>query len=198
MLSCAISFSTAAFLSINDITPKDWAGNYNKYDVAHREMVLDTIKTSMYGGILVHHDIENIYSNISEWDLDIMAEYWLLSPYSDINWMTFSLVPSHCTKQWMDKMGLEGEAIPKGITTFNYNKSTYMALKLSRANNEHKMNAMATIDAYRRYPQALVREPGEGYVAILHWVDNVAGYSNSACMNNRVLAPLEMFESLTF
>lgn len=77
-------------------------------------MVLDTLKTSLYGGILVHHDIENLFSNISEWDLDIMADYWLLSPYSNVNWLTFSPVPSHCTQQWIEKMGLMGGAIPKG------------------------------------------------------------------------------------
>ncbi|KMQ91419.1 hypothetical protein RF55_8718 [Lasius niger] len=126
-----------AFLSINDITPKDWAGIYNKFDVAHRDMILNSLKTSLYGGILVHHDTENIFSNINKWDLDIMADYWLMSPYSNVNWMTFRPVPSHCTQQWMDKMGLLGGTIPKGTTTFHYKSLPYMAIKIAR-DNEHK------------------------------------------------------------
>lgn len=101
-------------------------------------MILNSLKTSLYGGILVHHDIENIFSNINKWDLDIMADYWLMSPYSNVNWMTFSLVPSHCTQQWMDKMGLLGGTIPKGTTTFHYKSLPYMAIKIARDNNEHK------------------------------------------------------------
>lgn len=198
MLSCAISFSSSAFLTINDITPRDWAGIYNKYDVAHRDLVLDTLKTSIYSGILVHHDIENLFSNISEWDLDIMADYWLVSPYSNVNWLTFSPVPSHCTQQWIDKMGLAGGMVPKGTTTFNYRQMTYMAMKVMRDHNEHKFNMMATIDMYRRFPQALVREPGSGYECVLHWVENVAGYSNAACSEHRILSPADMYESLTF
>lgn len=198
MLSCAISFSTASFLTYNDITPRDWAGIYNLYDVAHRQTVLDTLKTTMYGGLLVHHDVENLYSNISEWDLDIMAEYWLMSPYSNINWLTFSPVPLHCTLQWMDKLAMTGGTIPKGVTTFRYKNMPYMAIRLARDNIEHKMNSIGTIDAYRRVPQCLVREPGEGYEPVQHWIDNTAGYSNAACSQNRVLAPADMYESMTF
>lgn len=198
MLSNAISFSTSAFLSINDITPKDWSGIYNKYDVAHRDMVLDTLKSSMYGGLLVHHNVENLFANISEWDLDIMSEYWLLSPYTDINWMTFSPVPAHCTQQWIDKLGLTGGVVPKGVTTFRYKTLPYMAMKISRDHAEHKLNLVTTIDVYRRFPQILAREQGEGYERVLHWVDNVAGYSNAAPAQNRVLAPTDMYESLTF
>ncbi|KAL0102399.1 hypothetical protein PUN28_017976 [Cardiocondyla obscurior] len=45
MLSCAVSFSMSVFLTSNDITPKNWNGLYNKYDTAHRDMVVDTLKT---------------------------------------------------------------------------------------------------------------------------------------------------------
>ncbi|XP_011686539.1 PREDICTED: uncharacterized protein LOC105449216 [Wasmannia auropunctata] len=198
MLSCAISFSTSAFLALNDISPRDWAGVDNRYDVAHRDSVLNAIKSAMYGGITVHLDIENIMSNIQEWDLDIMAEYFMLSPYNNVDWMTFSPVPAHCTQQWVDKMGLTGGTIPKEITMFYYKSRPYMAMKVKREYGEHKFNMVTTIDMYRRFPQAIVREPGEGYVCLLHWVDNVAGYSNAACNNNRVLVPTDMYESLTY
>lgn len=197
MLSCAVSFTTADFLTLDDLTPRDWAGLYNKYDVAHRAMVLDTLKTNIYGGIVVHHDIENLYSNISEWDLDIMADYWLLTPYNNVNWLTFSPVPYHCSKQWVDKMQLTSGIAPKGVTTFRYDSTPYMAMKVNRDGGEHKMGMVSTIDCYRRYPQILVREPGDNFVPTIHWVDNVAGYSNAAS-GATLLAPLDMYESLTF
>lgn len=198
MLACASSFSTSAFLTVNDITPKDWSGIYNKFEVAHRDMALDNLKTSMYAGLVIHHNVENIFNNIDEWDLDIMSEYWLLSAYDDINWMTYSPVPFHCTWQWIEKMGLTGGVAPKGVTTFRYNSVPYMAMRISRDHNEHKLNMVATIDAYRRFPQVLVREPDTNYVPLLHWLDNVAGYSNASCTNSNILAPTDMYESLTF
>lgn len=194
MLSCAISFSTSAFLSINDITPRDWAGIY-KFDNMTHDSVIETLKDAIYSKILVHHDIENMYSNISEWDLDI-SDYWLMNPYSNVDWMIFSPVPSHCTQQWIEKMGLSGGVAPKG-TSFIYKNLLVFAIQLLRDSNEHKMNAVATIDMYRQYPQIFVREPGKGYTAVLHWVDNVAGYSNAAFMENMILET-DMYESLTF
>lgn len=198
MLAGANSFSTSAFLSINDITPKDWAGFYDKYDVAHRDMVLNELKSVMYADIVVHHNIQNLFTGVAEWDTDIIFEYWLVSPYDDPDWMTFSPVPFHCTQQWIDKLGLEGGTVPKGVTTFRYRNLPYMAMKLSRDHNEHKLNAVATIDMYRRFPQVLFREPGDNYRPLLHWIDNVAGYSNVACSQTNVLAPSDMYESMTF
>lgn len=198
MLSSAISFTTASMLSINDITPRDWAGIYDKYDVAFKDATLNTLKDTMYGGILVHHNIQNFYQNIDEWDLDIMVDYWLMDPYVNPDWMTFSPVPAHCTIQWINKMGLSGGVTLKGVTTFRYNRMSYMAMKLQKDNQETKMLATTTIDAYRRYPQIILREPDENYRYILHWVDNVAGYSNLASSNLSILPPTDMYESLTF
>lgn len=161
-------------------------------------MELNNLKDSLYGGIVVHHDIKNLYIHSDEWDLDIMTEYWMLSPYDNNNWLTFSPVSVHCTVQWIKKLGIEGGTVPKRVTTFNYLKRPYKAIRLSRDNNEHKMNAVATIDAYRRFPQVLVREHGKNYVYILHWVDNVARYSNALCPSSSILAPADMYESVTF
>lgn len=73
-----------------------------------------------------------------------------------------------------------------------------MALKLERDNGEDKINAVGTIDAYRRYLQVLLREPEENYNYLLHWIDNVAGYSNAISGTNKMLVPLDMYESMTF
>ncbi|BAR72204.1 capsid protein [Camponotus yamaokai virus] len=199
MLSCAISFTTSSFLSINDLAPRDWIGIDNRDDTQHRESVMGGLKTALYGGLINHVNIEQYFGHIPEWDLDIMSEYYGVSAYNNINWMTFSPVPFHATWQWVCKLQLEtGAPMPKGITTFKYNSKNYDCIKLTKECNEHKMNSVCAIDVYRRCPTVVAREPDANYVPILQWIDNVSRYSSVLLPEMSALVSREMYESMTF
>lgn len=199
MLSCAISFTTSSFLSINDMSPRDWMGIDNRYDVDFRLSNISSLKSALYGGLVIHRNMEELYAAIPEWDLDILSEYWGVAAYDDINWMTFSPVPFHATWQWMCKLQLEsGQKMPSGVTNFRYNNNTYECLKLQRDSNEHKMNMACSIDVYRRCPAIIAREPDSTYVPVLQWVDNVHRYSSVMLPQMSVLLSNDMYESMTF
>lgn len=199
MLSCAIGYTTAAFLSINDLCPRDWMGIDNRYDVDFRDTHISGLKSALYGGIVVHHNMEELYNNIPEWDLDILSEYWGISAYGDVNWMTFSPVPFHATWQWVCKLQLEtGAKMPEGVTSFRYQNNTYECIRLTRDSNEHKMNSVCAIDVYRRCPSIIVREPDNTYQPVLQWIDNVHRYSSVRLPQMAVLLNRDMYESMTF
>ncbi|CAL1678278.1 unnamed protein product [Lasius platythorax] len=137
MLSNAIAFSTASFLSINDLSAREWSGIDNRFEYAHGQRYLSDLKEALFSGPMVHHDVEDVFSNFNEWDLDIMADYWMLDPYGSIQWLTYSPVPMHCSLQWISKLELQSaSSTPKGVTTFNYRRTTHMAIKLTKENGE--------------------------------------------------------------
>ncbi|BAU58961.1 capsid protein [Camponotus nipponicus virus] len=198
MLANALSFSMSSFFAINDTSPRDWIGLDNRYDVGFRASIVSQMKSAFFSDLIVHHDVENLFGNIPEWDMDIAEDYWLLSPYGNVQWMTYSPVPFHCTWQWIEKLDLSSMGTaPRNPTHFRYLGANYTALKIQSAALEHKLNSVSTIDLYRRNVTILVRETDDTYKPLLHWVDNVSYYSSRLLRQNSTVRQPEMYESLT-
>lgn len=202
MLSCAHSFSTACLLTINDLTPRDWMGIDNRRNNVFRLTIIKGIKAALYSGLLIHRNIEDLFKNIPEWDMDILSDYWGVEPYGSLDWMTFSPVPYHATWQWICKLGMEkaGKSVaPFGSVPFEYDDDkVYSAIELTKDSCEHKSNAVGTIDVYRRYQGILAREPKGGFVPVLHWIDSVHRNSSFMLEGCNIALDPAMYESMTF
>lgn len=85
-----------------------------------------------YYHIISHNNARDIFSTLNEWDMDIIAEYYTMSAYDNVDWMTFSPVPFNATYQWISYLW-EGGTV--GIKYFLYHGMHQMELSLLRDAN---------------------------------------------------------------
>ncbi|KOX81115.1 hypothetical protein WN51_10040 [Melipona quadrifasciata] len=188
ILSCAHSFNTSALLALNEISPRDWCGLDNRYNT-HCNYAISEIKDSLYMEMIMH--------DIPKWDVDIISEYYGVKAYDNVNWLTHSPVPYHCTYQWVTKLGLLSGVAPYGVHFFSYDDFETLALSLEEENGFHKTVAVSTIDMHRYFPQMLVREPNSGFKYVMQWVDQVSYYSNVTSKIFYAKSFFDYYESMT-
>lgn len=198
MLSCALSFSSSAFLVCNDLTPRDWAGFDDRYARAYRDYTIQGLKNIFFWEMIAHHNMQDVFSGVNEWDVDIISEYYTLEPYNDINWLSFSPVPFNATFQWMNKMegDLKSGDLSPGLVYFRYHGNDKFGTNILVTGGIHKIQSTATIDVYRHFPQIVAKEPDAPYVYIKHWIDCYSALSNQGAMAH-IMPAWDMYSSQT-
>lgn len=159
MHSSALSFSTSAFLSMNDITVREWAGFDTRYEEVHLFGQVAGLKDMLFGGSLRHFDIKGIYSGWNHWDLNCVSEYYSLLPYDNNNWLTYSPVPVHCTVQWIDKLGLAQGSVPKTTTDFRHLGHCVSGISVPSDAGSVKMHAICSLEIPRQLPALMLQSP---------------------------------------
>lgn len=136
MLSCALSFTTSSFLTLNNLSPRDWSGIDNRNSNSFRLTDIAKLKNALWGGIICQRDMQDLYTRMPEWDLDVLSDYWGVRPYNNLDWLTFSPVPFHATWQWISKLNLSTNAKSlHGVTSFDFNNKYYPAIRITTQTN---------------------------------------------------------------
>lgn len=196
MLSNALAFSTSALLTLNDLSPREWAGFDDRYDTCLKDNLLGDLKDELYQGLVVNHCIKNVVAGWGEWDQDVIADYYGVNPFDNVNWMTFSPVPYVQTLQWVEKMGMTTGNVNHHVATFRYLGHAGDALQVTLDAGRHKMTMIGTIDVYRQFPQLAVKEAEDGFKYVKHWFDQSSYYS-CALSDKNTLHDRGFYTSLT-
>lgn len=96
--------NVAAFLLLNDIPLRDWAGYNNTWDDYSRLSELQAIKTELTAFGLIHLNTVELHR---AWGLpnDLIADFFGgIDPYNNREWGGQSPVAFHFLQQWMEKL----------------------------------------------------------------------------------------------
>lgn len=131
MLSAAQAANTAAFLLLNDIPVRDWAGYVNQWDTFSRTHELVTFKKEVFGHKVIHMDV-GLQHELWQIPLNLISDYYgSIDPYNNRNWGSHSPVPSQMTFQWISKLKLAPTVPTKPDTkVVNHEATTTLMMKV--------------------------------------------------------------------
>uniref|UniRef100_A0AAU8L0J2 Capsid protein n=1 Tax=Hermetia illucens inse-like virus 1 TaxID=3231772 RepID=A0AAU8L0J2_9VIRU len=210
MLAVSQSAMTACYLSSSNVTCAAWSGYNTQNDSVQQTAIMQSTYIQLFGDMIQYVKVKDMVDSWTEWDESVIMDYWGMDPFTDIDWLSYSPVPTHLSLQWIFKLDLSNMDHEYTNRMYKYSyvyediddvshtvRMDLMGLDLDNKADLSKILAITTIN-FEQYAPIVVNVYGpRGPHTYGMWLDQWAYISNSAMGKGHVQPSQQYFESLT-
>lgn len=170
MLGLALSSQTSMFLAQNNVNLALWSGFDNRYDEVCGPQYMSTLVSAVTQKFVNFYVVKDMIQKWTDWDEDIIFEYYGLDPFDCKDWNSNSPVPFHLTVQWIEKMQHQIGKLPDKLGNFRHNGNK-MGILLNEQAGQYRMLTYCTTLTDKYHPICVLKEEDANFSHLISWVD---------------------------